>query len=163
VRSQTQAGNRAPRAVGELDAPAHTRRHAQLACSCADRQRIRPRLLPGGAAAGAGSTLATGVVCDRQPDRQPHCHPRAARPPARPATRRRPPPTPPPPGRPPPAGPPPPPAETHNDYAQPENWLCLPGHNAACDVPLDTTVVAGNGTTKVEKFARSRAPAIDCF
>ncbi|HEY6176488.1 MAG TPA: DUF3089 domain-containing protein, partial [Kofleriaceae bacterium] len=51
----------------------------------------------------------------------------------------------------------------HNDYAQPENWLCMPGHNAACDVPLDTTVIAGNGATKVEKFARARAPSIDCF
>ena len=57
----------------------------------------------------------------------------------------------------------PPTPATPNDYARPENWLCLPGHNAACDVPLDTTVVAGSGATKVEKFARARAPSIDCF
>jgi DUF3089 family protein len=63
----------------------------------------------------------------------------------------------------PPAPPAPPPAATPNDYARPENWLCVPGHNAACDVPLDTTVVAANGTTKLEKFAAAKAPAIDCF
>jgi Protein of unknown function (DUF3089) len=57
----------------------------------------------------------------------------------------------------------PPTPVTPNDYGKPENWLCLPGHNAACDVPLDTTVVASSGATKVEKFARARAPSIDCF
>jgi hypothetical protein len=51
----------------------------------------------------------------------------------------------------------------HNDYAKAENWLCLPGHNAACDVNLDTTVIAASGATTVEKFAAAKAPAIDCF
>ncbi|HEX3757556.1 MAG TPA: DUF3089 domain-containing protein [Kofleriaceae bacterium] len=51
----------------------------------------------------------------------------------------------------------------HNDYAKPENWLCLPGHNAACDVKLDTTVITASGGTTVEKFAAAKAPAIDCF
>ncbi|HSS03330.1 MAG TPA: DUF3089 domain-containing protein [Kofleriaceae bacterium] len=50
-----------------------------------------------------------------------------------------------------------------NDYGQPDNWLCAPGHNAACEVNLDTTVVAANGSTKTEKFAPAKAPAIDCF
>ncbi len=50
-----------------------------------------------------------------------------------------------------------------NDYARAENWLCLPGHNAACDVNLDTTVIAASGATTVEKFAAAKAPAIDCF
>jgi len=52
---------------------------------------------------------------------------------------------------------------TPNDYAQPESWLCLPGHNAACEASQDATVIAGNGATKVEKFAPARAPSIDCF
>lgn len=50
-----------------------------------------------------------------------------------------------------------------NDYAKAENWLCLPGHNAACDVNLDTTVIAASGATTVEKFAAAKAPPIDCF
>jgi len=62
-----------------------------------------------------------------------------------------------------PAAPAAPPPATPNDYAKPENWLCLPGHNAACDVPLDTTVIAAGGATKLEKFAAAKAPAIDCF
>jgi hypothetical protein len=50
-----------------------------------------------------------------------------------------------------------------NDYAKAENWLCVPGHNAACEVNLDTTVIAASGATKLEKFAAAKAPAIDCF
>jgi hypothetical protein len=50
-----------------------------------------------------------------------------------------------------------------NDYAKAENWLCLPGHNAACDVNLETTVIAASGATTVEKFAAAKAPSIDCF
>jgi len=52
---------------------------------------------------------------------------------------------------------------TPNDYSQADNWLCLPGHNAACDVGQDSTVIAGNGTMTVEKFAAAKAPSIDCF
>jgi hypothetical protein len=62
-----------------------------------------------------------------------------------------------------PAAPEAPPPATPNDYAQADNWLCLPGHNAACEVNLDTTVIARGGATKVEKFAAAKAPAIDCF
>jgi len=50
-----------------------------------------------------------------------------------------------------------------NDYSQPATWLCAPGHNAACDAALDTTVVAANGTLTIEKLAPAKAPAIDCF
>jgi hypothetical protein len=76
--------------------------------------------------------------------------------------------TPPPPQAPAPPPPAPvaeaePPPPTPNDYSQPENWLCVPGHNAACEANLDTTVVAANGATKLEKLAPARAPAIDCF
>ena len=64
------------------------------------------------------------------------------------------------------AAPPEPPAPrpaTPNDYSAPASWLCLPGHKGACDVDQDTTVVSASGTTKVEKFAPAKAPAIDCF
>jgi hypothetical protein len=50
-----------------------------------------------------------------------------------------------------------------NDYARADNWLCLPGHNAACDVNEDATVIAASGATTVEKFAPAKAPPIDCF
>lgn len=52
---------------------------------------------------------------------------------------------------------------TPNDYSVPANWLCLPDHKGACDVDQDTTIVSANGTTKLEKFAPAKAPAIDCF
>lgn len=56
------------------------------------------------------------------------------------------------------------PAATPNDYGQPESWLCVPGHNAACDANLDATVIAANGSMTVEKFAPPKAPPpIDCF
>jgi pimeloyl-ACP methyl ester carboxylesterase len=66
-----------------------------------------------------------------------------------------------PPAQPAPSAPPAP--APRNDYAQAENWLCLPGHNAACDANLDTTVIAASGATTVEKFAVAKAPSIDCF
>jgi hypothetical protein len=50
-----------------------------------------------------------------------------------------------------------------NDYSLVENWLCLPDRKGACDVDQDATIVNANGTTRVEKFAPARAPAIDCF
>jgi hypothetical protein len=50
-----------------------------------------------------------------------------------------------------------------NDYARPETWLCRPGHNAACDVNEDASVVAASGAVTVEKFAVAKAPPIDCF
>lgn len=39
----------------------------------------------------------------------------------------------------------------------------MPGHNAACEANLETTVVAPNGATTTEKFAPAKAPPIDCF
>ena len=51
-----------------------------------------------------------------------------------------------------------------NDYSNADNWLCLPGKKAsACDVNLDTTVVAADGSTTLEKFAAAKNPKIDCF
>lgn len=49
------------------------------------------------------------------------------------------------------------------DYAIPDHWLCRPGHNQACDVDLDTTVVKADGTLEVQPFAASTQPAFDCF
>jgi hypothetical protein len=49
------------------------------------------------------------------------------------------------------------------DYASADNWLCRPGHNDACAVDLDTTVVAADGGTQPEPFRASAEPPIDCF
>jgi len=51
----------------------------------------------------------------------------------------------------------------HADWSKDENWLCLPGRQDACTIPLDAAVVAANGTVKVEKFAPAKQPTIDCF
>jgi hypothetical protein len=49
------------------------------------------------------------------------------------------------------------------DYAKPENWLCRPGHNALCEVDLDTTIVKADGSTEKETYAAKADPEIDCF
>jgi hypothetical protein len=51
----------------------------------------------------------------------------------------------------------------HADWSKNENWLCLPGHQDACTVPLDAAVVAPNGSVSIEKFKLAKNPAIDCF
>src|SRR5687768_4759022 len=51
----------------------------------------------------------------------------------------------------------------HADWSRDENWLCLPGRQDACTIPLDTAVVAANGAVKVERFAPAKNPEIDCF
>src|SRR5687767_5813746 len=50
-----------------------------------------------------------------------------------------------------------------NDYADPLSWLCKPGREDACAIDLTTTVVAGNGTTTVEKWTANPKAEIDCF
>jgi hypothetical protein len=50
-----------------------------------------------------------------------------------------------------------------NDYANKANWLCWPGASDACAVDLTTTVVAADGSTKVERFVADPHPPIDCF
>ncbi len=43
-------------------------------------------------------------------------------------------------------------------------WLCFPGRsNDPCSSSLDTTLVAANGHTSVERLAPAAHPAIDCF
>ena len=51
-----------------------------------------------------------------------------------------------------------------NDYANTKNWLCLPGRaNDACSADESATVVAADGTTTHEAFARNPKAKIDCF
>jgi len=49
------------------------------------------------------------------------------------------------------------------DYATAENWLCRPGHNEACTVDLDTTIVKADGSLESEPFKASSDAPIDCF
>jgi hypothetical protein len=49
------------------------------------------------------------------------------------------------------------------DYAQEVNWLCRPSRKDACAINLDATVIAPNGTTRVERFVPASEPAADCF
>jgi hypothetical protein len=51
----------------------------------------------------------------------------------------------------------------HADWTQDENWLCLPNRQDACTIPLDTAVVAANGSMSHEKFKPAKNPAVDCF
>lgn len=55
------------------------------------------------------------------------------------------------------------PAIEHADYSRDEHWLCLPGRQDACTIPLDAAVVATNGSVSVEKFKPAKNPEIDCF
>jgi hypothetical protein len=51
-----------------------------------------------------------------------------------------------------------------NDYANKANWLCWTGKPGdACAVDLTTTVIRGDGTETVEKFAADPKAPIDCF
>lgn len=50
------------------------------------------------------------------------------------------------------------------NYADPSHWLCRPDTAGdACHRDLDTTVVAADGTTTIERFEAAANPAIDCF
>jgi len=49
------------------------------------------------------------------------------------------------------------------DYANDANWLCLSGHQDACPVNLDTTVIAADGSTTKETFHADPNAPIDCF
>ena len=50
-----------------------------------------------------------------------------------------------------------------NDYSDKSNWLCWPGASDACAVDLTTTVVAADGSTKIERYAPRSAPAHRLF
>ncbi len=49
------------------------------------------------------------------------------------------------------------------DFSESRNWLCLPRQDDACDVSLDATIVAADGTMTVEENAVAENPAFDCF
>lgn len=49
------------------------------------------------------------------------------------------------------------------DYAQDASWLCRPGRKDACAVDQDVTVIAADGTRKLERFKPAAAPKFDCF
>src|SRR5262245_33849392 len=51
----------------------------------------------------------------------------------------------------------------HADWSRNENWLCIPGRQDACTIPLDSAVVAPNGAVQVEKFKPAKDAPIDCF
>jgi pimeloyl-ACP methyl ester carboxylesterase len=54
-------------------------------------------------------------------------------------------------------------APAPNDYAKPENWLCLPGRQDACAVDLTTTVIAFDGSMREEPWTAANDPKVDCF
>ena len=49
------------------------------------------------------------------------------------------------------------------DYAQPANWLCLPGRDDACGKPLPTAALNPNGYGSVGQSKPARNAAVDCF
>ncbi|MEH6556180.1 MAG: DUF3089 domain-containing protein [Oceanicoccus sp.] len=50
------------------------------------------------------------------------------------------------------------------DYSDKATWLCLPGQSDHCDVDLDTTEVAADGTLTAKPFVGvATNPPIDCF
>ena len=55
------------------------------------------------------------------------------------------------------------PARTPVDYAQDGNWLCLPGRNDSCAVPLATTDLRATGYAARTVTAPAANPPVDCF
>ena len=49
------------------------------------------------------------------------------------------------------------------DYTQDAAWLCRPGREDACAGDQDVTVIAADGSAKVERFTRATDAAYDCF
>ncbi|HSZ52909.1 MAG TPA: DUF3089 domain-containing protein [Caulobacteraceae bacterium] len=51
-----------------------------------------------------------------------------------------------------------------NDYGDAATWLCRPDvHPNACDVDLDATLIAADGSTRVQPFHADPHAKIDCF
>ncbi|MFZ5719320.1 MAG: DUF3089 domain-containing protein [Pseudomonadota bacterium] len=56
------------------------------------------------------------------------------------------------------------PSTERNDYSKPAAWLCWPGKaDDACAVDLTTTVIAADGSTRIEPFKADPKAPIDCF
>jgi hypothetical protein len=49
------------------------------------------------------------------------------------------------------------------DYADKASWLCRPDHMNACDTNLDTTIIAADGSLKLEPYEPHEDPPVDCF
>jgi hypothetical protein len=49
------------------------------------------------------------------------------------------------------------------DYTKSSTWLCRPNHNRACATNLDATIIAVDGTERVERWHADPHPPIDCF
>jgi hypothetical protein len=54
-------------------------------------------------------------------------------------------------------------APAKNDYGNPANWICRPGHNDPCSVDLSTTVISADGKLTNESFTPNPSAPIDCF
>ena len=49
----------------------------------------------------------------------------------------------------------------HADYANPSVWLCRPGiADDKCKINLDSTVIAPDGTTTIERYKAAGNPSI---
>ena len=53
--------------------------------------------------------------------------------------------------------------DTKVDYSDEKSWLCRPGRHDACDVDLNTTVIAADGKLTPEKWTVDQNAPIDCF
>jgi len=51
----------------------------------------------------------------------------------------------------------------HADYSKGEHWLCLPGRQDACTIPLDASIVSTDGSVKRATYRAEPNPGIDCF
>ena len=49
------------------------------------------------------------------------------------------------------------------DYRQPSAWLCRPGHDEACAVPLDAVRIDASGQRTPAPFVEAADPKVDCF
>jgi len=57
----------------------------------------------------------------------------------------------------------PPPAAASVDYANPANWVCLPGRDDVCSRPLATAELEPAGYGAVSSSAPAADPPLDCF
>lgn len=56
------------------------------------------------------------------------------------------------------------PTVAHADYGNEALWLCRPDlPTDYCHVNLDATVIAADGTTRIERYSPAKDPPIDCF
>lgn len=61
------------------------------------------------------------------------------------------------------AQPSPPGPQPKNDYAKEAAWLCRPGRADACAQDQTATIVAADGTTRLEAFKADAKAPVDCF